>query len=265
LEWIYHMPLEINTLGRLQLIVDDSDLTTQLDASRAFLLTYLADTGQPQPRVQLAELLWPDRPHGRARSNLRTLLSQMTPEWVALRPASLIQLDVHTFEAQIATAQRATPLAARQALANAMTYYQGDFLASSSGDWNVEIESWLMTRRLALHSLAVQALRQLLTATDDQPLATSISYARALLKLEPLDEAVCSQLMALLAQNGQRDEALWHYQRYQRALTEVWTTATPSEELVMLAAKIRLGLYTPSVLSAAKATQNGGLVNHLQG
>ena len=104
------MSLEINTLGRLQLIVDGSDVTTQLDASRTFLLIYLADKGQPQSRMHLAELLWPDRPPGRARSNLRTLLSRLrplladylrvTPEWIALQPVSLIQFDVHTFEAR---------------------------------------------------------------------------------------------------------------------------------------------------------------------
>lgn len=253
------MPLELNTLGRLQLIVDGSDVTTQLDASRTFLLAYLADSAQPQLRMHLAELLWPDRPTGRARSNLRTLLSrlrpllgdylQVAPEWVALQPVSLIHFDVHAFEAQLALAQRATTGTARQALTTAMTHYQGDFFATYTGDWNSEIEAWVITRRLALHGLAVQTLRHLLDAENQPAQAAQISYARQLLKLEPLDELACAQLMGLLAQNGQRDEALWHYQRYQRALADTWATATPSEMLVMLAAKIRLGLPTTAALS----------------
>jgi len=246
------MSLEMNTLGRFQLLVDGRDVTTQLDASRTFLLTYLADTARPQPRDHLAELLWPERPNGRARSNLRTLLTrlrplladylQVTAEWVALQPLSLIQLDAHVFATQLALARQASPTVARQAFATAMHYYRGDFLATYAGVWNAEMESWLTARRLALHGQAVQSLRQLLTAADDLDPTAATSYARQLLELEPLDEAACRQLMSLLAQQGQRDEALWHYQRYQHALREAWATATPSEELVMLAAKIRLGL-----------------------
>ena len=259
------MSLEINTLGRLQLIVDGSDVTTQLDASRTFLLIYLADKGQPQSRMHLAELLWPDRPPGRARSNLRTLLSRLrplladylrvTPEWIALQPVSLIQFDVHTFEAQLAAAQSTKGGAVDPAFATALIPYQGDFLATYTGDANSEIDAWIMTRRLALHGQAIQTLRHLLRETCEHSLATSIDYARQLFKLEPLDELACNQLMRLLAESGQRDEALWHYQRYRRALTETWATATPSEELLMVAAKIRLGLPVPCATSPVVQTK----------
>jgi DNA-binding SARP family transcriptional activator/predicted ATPase len=255
------MSLEINTLGRFQLCVDGQDVTTDLDASRIFLLIYLADTGQAQPRDHLAELLWPERPHGRARSNLRTLLTrlrpllanylQATPERVALHPTALIRFDAHLFATQIALAQNAQPAKARQALATALRYYQGDFLATDIGGWNEEMESWLTTRRLALHGQAVQALRHLLNDWCHDNLPEAIAYARQLRDLEPLDEAACRQLMTLLAQQGQRDEALWHYQRYQQALREVWATVTPSEELVMLAAKIRLGMTIHAAGEAA--------------
>lgn len=267
------MSLEIKTLGRIQVIVDGVDVTPQLEASRIFLLTYLADTSQPQPREHLAELLWPDRPNERARSNLRTLLSrlrphlaaylQATPEWVALQPSHLIHFDVQAFEAQVAGAQHMAPAAAQHALATAMIHYQGDFLTTYAGAWTAEMESWLMARRLALHGLAVQTLRQLLTETSEHALATSIGYARQLLKLEPLDEAACGQLMGYLAQNGQRDEALWHYQCYQRALTETWATAAPSEDLVMLAAKIRLGLR-PAASSSITNAQRVRLLTERQ-
>ena len=246
------MSLEIKTLGRVQVVVDGVDVTPQLDASRTFLLTYLADTSQPQPRERLAELLWPNRPQGRARSNLRTLLSRLRPlladylqvalEWVALQSPSLIHCDVHAFVAQITLAQHGDASVAQQALATAMTYYQGDFLATYAGEWNSEIENWVMTRRLALHGQAVQALRQLLAASSEQSHLPLLDYGRQLLQLEPLDESACSQLLQLLARQGQRDEALWYYQSYQAALSDVWATATPSEALVMLAAKIRLGL-----------------------
>jgi predicted ATPase len=120
----------------------------------------------------------------------------------------------------------------------------------------MEIDGWLMARRLALRGQATQALRHLLHETSAFSLAATIGYARQLLKLEPLDESACGQLMTFLAQNGQRDEALWHYQRYQRALTEIWTTAEPSENLVLLAAKIQLGLQTALASPAHKAAQD---------
>lgn len=261
------MALEIKTLGRVQVRVDGVDVTPQLDASRLFLLAYLADTSQPQPRERLAELLWPNRPQGRARSNLRTLLSRLRPlladylqvaqEWIALQPPSLIHCDVHAFAAQIAVAQHGGTAVAQQALATAMSYYQGDFLATYAGEWNSEIENWMMTRRLALHGQAVQALRQLLAAPGEQAQLPLLDYARQLLQLEPLDESACSQLMQLLAWQGQRDEALWYYQRYQTALSDVWATATPSDALVLLAAKIRLGLS-----SISHAVKNPTAVGH---
>lgn len=93
-----------------------------------------------------------------------------------------------------------------------------------------------------MHGQAVQALRQLLAAPGEQTHLPLLDYGRQLLQLEPLDESACSQFLQLLARQGQRDEALWYYQRYQAVLSDVWATATPSEALVMLAAKIRLGL-----------------------
>ena len=245
------MTLKIRALGDFQLTINGEDITSRLDATRSFLLTYLADTGQPQQRTHLAEMLWPERPPGQARANLRTLLTRLRPllgDYLHITPATValaterVWFDVQAFTALAAPAQALEDEQARyQALAAAVALFQGDFLATLTCQGSDALESWFMTRRLQLHGQALQALRPLVQtphfAQDER-----IAFARKRLTLEPLDEAACRSLMALLAENGQRDEALWHFQRYQRELAEVWSSATPSEGLVMLAAKIRLGM-----------------------
>ncbi len=247
------MTLRIRAFGNFQLDLDGTDLSTQFDSTRIFLLTYLVDSGRTQTRAHLAELLWPDRPPGRARANLRTLITRLRPicadvlqidqGWLALQPAADLWFDVHEFTTLVKTAKQLPPHepARLEALTAAVALFQGDFLADIATPQSEALESWLMTRRLQLHGQAMQAIRELLQGTHGAA-TTRIALARQLLQLEPLDETACRTLMQLLAEQDQRDEALWYFQRYQRELAEVWSSATPSEDLVMLAAKIRLGM-----------------------
>lgn len=247
------MRLRLRALGAFQLELDGMDISDQLDSTRIFLLTYLMDTGRPQTRAHLAELLWPNRPPGRARSNLRTLLTRLRPlladtlqsdhTWLALQPNEDIWCDLHQFTTFLKAADPLPPHdpARVEVLTNAVALYHDDFLANTLEPEGEALENWLMTRRLQLHGQAVQAIRELLQGSHGST-TTQIALARHLLQLEPLDEATCRTLMQLLAEQDQRDEALWHFQHYQRELAEIWSAATPSEELVMLAAKIRLGM-----------------------
>lgn len=247
------MTLRIQAFGNFQVEVDGTDLSTQFDSTRIFLFTYLLDSGRAQTRAHLAELLWPDRPSGRSRANLRTLLTRLRPlfadylqidqSWLTLPPAADGWFDVHEFETFVKRAESLSVQdpARAEALTKAVALYQGEFLADITGPEGEALESWLMTRRLQLHGQAVQALRELLQGSHGAA-STRSALARQLLQLEPLDEAACRTLMQLLAEQDQRDEALWHFQRYQRELAEIWSRATPSEDLVMLAAKIRLGM-----------------------
>lgn len=247
------MTLEIRALGDFQLELNGEDITAQCDPTRIYLLIYLLDSARAQTRAHLAELLWPDRPAGRARTNLRTLLTRLRPlfadflqidqNWLTLQATSGTLYDVHAFGAAIKSAEQLSSHdpARLDALTKAVSFFQGDFLANVASPQSENLESWLMTRRLQLHGQAVQAIRELLENAHGAP-ETRIALARQLLQLEPLNEPACRTLMQLLAEQGQRDEALWHFQRYQRELSEIWSAATPSEDLVMLAAKIRLGM-----------------------
>ena len=108
------MTLKIRALGDFQLTINGEDITSRLDATRSFLLTYLADTGQPQQRTHLAEMLWPERPPGQARANLRTLLTRLRPllgDYLHITPATValaterVWFDVQAFTALAAPAQ----------------------------------------------------------------------------------------------------------------------------------------------------------------
>lgn len=247
------MTLKIQALGNIQVERNKEGITTQCDPTRIFLLIYLLDSGRAQTRAHLAELLWPDRPAGRSRANLRTLLTRLRPlfagylqidqNWLALQPGTDVWFDVHEFATLIKEANSLSVQAPTRAqlLTQAVALYQGEFLADIAGPAGDTLDNWLMTRRLQLHGQAVQAIRELLQGTHGST-GTRVQLAQRLLSLEPLDEQACRTLMLLLAGQNRRDEALLHFQRYQRELTDVWSAATPSEELVMLAAKIRLGM-----------------------
>ena len=67
--------LSISLLGSFQVTLRDKPVTGFETAKERALLAYLAaGTEQPQQRAMLAEMLWPGRPEGAARANLRHAL-----------------------------------------------------------------------------------------------------------------------------------------------------------------------------------------------
>ncbi len=194
--------LRINLLGGFRLFCDDT-LVMSLNTPRLqSLVTYLVlHRDSPQPRQQLAFLLWPDSTEAQARTNLRHLIHQLrqtlpcaadflcvtgsTLQWQLAAPVSL---DVAEFE-------RACE--ARD-FDRAVMIYQGELLPDCYDDW-------IMPERERLQQMFVNAVEQVVRRREEQrDYVGAIAAAQRLLRCEPLREETYCDLMRLYALSGDR-------------------------------------------------------------
>lgn len=183
------------------------------------LLAYLAVTaGQAHPRDKLAAMLWSDRDETQARRSLtqslylirKTLESGdasplvMNGQNVAL-DASSIYADVREFERLVSTRSA-------ESLVQGINLYTG-MLLDGMNLAEPDFEDWVRHERSRHLDLARGALRDLLDlgigAADTK---TAITFARGLLRQDPVDEVVHAILMRLLHRSGDRAAALRQYQ-----------------------------------------------------
>lgn len=205
--------LDIHLLGDFRIIHNGQPLTTiSADRQQTLLAYLLLHRHAPQPRQQIAFILWPDSSEAQARGNLRTLLfslrnalpaaaeyiaaDTLTVQWC---PAATYTLDVARFtEAVSAAKQATTDTEAQRWWAQAVDLYQGDLLPGNYDDWLIPFREEL--RHQAIETL--QRLAQLLEAAGDYRAA--LPYATRLLRHDPLHEGYYVGLMRLHALDGDR-------------------------------------------------------------
>jgi predicted ATPase/DNA-binding SARP family transcriptional activator len=198
------------------------------------LLAYLACEPEPHPRETLMTLIWPELPRESAQGSLRQnlyLLHQAIPalpptsgdgtvpivlagrHTIQLHPNARYELDVGTFMALLAEDP--------SHWSEAVTLYRGDFLADFFLPASAPFEEWAAARRADLRRRCLDALAHLaghaLAAGD---LAAACAYAYRQLQIDNLRENAYRQLMTALALDGQRTEALAHYQACRRLLRD---------------------------------------------
>jgi predicted ATPase/DNA-binding SARP family transcriptional activator len=208
--------LEIHLLGEFRLVSADAPVSPIHSPRVQALLAYLVlHRATPQPRQQLAFLLWPDTSDAQARTNLRQLLHTLkqalpdadsfvhvTPHTLQWRSDAPCRLDVTDFAAALSQAsaaeQHGDVHSLRMTLEQACALYQGDLLPSCYDDWIVpERERLRQAYAGALERLA------LLLESQDEPRA-ALAYARRLLRHDPLREETYRVLLRLYAACGDR-------------------------------------------------------------
>ena len=176
--------LSLGVLGSLQVLVDDTPVTTlESDKVRA-LLVYLAVEGdRPHRRESLVGLLWPECSEQVARHNLRQALFNLrlaigdqtarppylliSREAIQFNRASDYWLDLAQFNAivQACATERgrgsedASIRAAR--LEEMVKLYRGEFLQGFFLKDSAEFEEWALVQRESLHGQALEALSTL--------------------------------------------------------------------------------------------------------
>jgi len=187
------------------------------------LMAYLAvERVRPQHREQLASLLWARTGEERARHNLRQALSKLrtlcanvletSGERVTINPDAC-HIDVAQFE----------PLARSddpEALLQALDLYRGDLLDGYSTNES-DYQDWLDLTRSRLRKQTCELAGRLAAMLETAGRASdAIAVLNRLLSLDRANELAHRNLMQLLANSGQRSEALRQYQECATALAQ---------------------------------------------
>lgn len=221
--------LRLKTLGGVQVLINEQDITTELPIKIVALLVYLARQNQSKPREHLAELLWPDRTAKQAYGSLRTAISKARPflgDALNVAHQSIgvdAWLDANQFEALLPTT-----------IGDALKLYHGEFMASFFTNDAREFEDWQIREAESLHEKFIQAVIQHIPTIPPQE---AILIARHALGLSPLREDLHRILIQLYHTSGDRAAAL---KQYQTCCSLMWEEfgLDPDPETKALAAQL---------------------------
>lgn len=256
--------LDLTCLGRLTISWQGNPLPEFKSRKGKALLCYLAVTGQSHSRSVLAGLLWSDIPEANARTNLRKLLSRLPTvisdhlmiarQAIGLDPTRPVSVDVLELQAGL------VPDASIGTVRQAVTLYEGDFLAGFSLPDAPLFEEWASAQRARLRQEVLAAMHKLVTHFDRQgEYDLAIDYAQKLLTIEPWQEETHRELMRLLAITGQRSAAITQYERCRRLL-ETELGVSPSRTTVSLYQAIKNDEVTLAVTTDGRG---GSVPNNL--
>ena len=208
------------------------------------LLAYLAVEGdRPHSRERLAGLLWSDDSEERALHNLRQALSQLRKalgddglaipfiladrDTIQLNPKVGVWLDVNHFSAGLAAAYRYYQRRDCQgwleirALKRALDLYQGPFLDQLYMNGSALFDEWAALLREDYNRRAVEALAFLAEYHERRSEYTLARQAvTRITQLAPWDETAHTQLMRLLALDGQWSASQNQYALLRRTLRD---------------------------------------------
>jgi DNA-binding SARP family transcriptional activator len=262
-------PLEIITLGGLDIRVGGEPITAFESRKVEALLVYLACTARPQSRDVLADLLWDDLSQTRAMANLRGVLYDLrqrlrpyldvTRNTIALNQEAATWLDVAALERTLDDVSEQGGLissAAVEQVEGALALYRGDFLAGFHVRACRGFEEWMRVEQERLRGLVVETLHELMAHhLDNGAYKTALAHARRLLELDPESEAAHRGVMAGLACTGHRAAALAQYESCRSLLAEE-LGVEPEAETTALYEQIRMGEIAPPIEAAAAPRHN---------
>lgn len=219
-------------LGPLRMLAEGRDVTPTTPKLRHVLAVLLVRAGQITPTESIERELWPDGPPSSAQSTvqnyvyqLRSLLRQagvQRPEELLVTTQRLgyalfiqpSQVDAHRFHASYARArslmaERRFDEAAAE-LRSAIALWSGPPLVDvRHGPILSAFDICLQELRRNARILRVQA--EIKAGRHMELLDELIAELRSLIKANPLDETVHSQLIWVLRHSGRREEALRAY------------------------------------------------------
>ncbi len=224
--------------------------------ARALLAYLAAEADSRHRREALAEMLWPDRPEGAARANLRHILRTLrlaigdyeseppflhtTRETLALNTDGDCWVDARALARLLADIERREDLES-EALEQAVGLYRGAFLEDLSLADSALFEEWRIVKREQVQRKMLGLLSRLVAGYERRgEYERALAHAWRKVDLEPWDETARRQVMRLLARNGQRAEALAQYEACRTVLADE-LGVEPEPETTQLAQRIRDG------------------------
>ncbi len=245
--------MRLSVLGAPRLWVEGEGL--EPPSQQVLLLSaYLASYDVWVERGQIVGWLWPDDDEKAGRHNLSQLLYRhRNKPWLAgfeSTPHKLrwqTESDVRLFRQAVADGR----------WGDALTHYGGAFLEDVLVDDVATVMDWLEQERNDLHSswrdATLQYARQRHDAGEFTDAAKRLATA---LQYDALAEDVLQAYLENAAKAGQRDQALYAYERFERHLADE-LSMTPLANTRQLAEAIRDGtLAPPSAQTAHSATSS---------
>jgi len=227
------MPLEIRTLGGLEVVRDGEPAALPASRKTRALLAYLAVTAVPHRRERLCELFWeiPDDPRGSLRWSLTKLRSLVDDadiqRVVATREA--VRFDPHDADVDVLELRNAlndsSGTLGPERLAEIAAWFRGEFLEGVDLPNCPAFQNWLVAERESVRALRRQVLSALITAYGNDPEA-ALPHARALVEVDPRDETAQLLLIRLLGRAGRVREAREQHEIARRLLEESDVSAT---------------------------------------
>jgi DNA-binding SARP family transcriptional activator len=236
--------IQLTTLGPVRCLLQGEDLRELPHQRMRFaLLVYLA-MEREVARESAYNLIWANRTDARARCALNQtvyeLRRQLGYDCIETHAHGLRVADWVTLDANESTA------AAQQSdWARVLELYDGDFLGAFTPPCK-PFEFWVDRRRNSLAALHRKARRHLIAqSVAAGNLTTAIALTRRWLDLAPAEDEAHHRLIELLAQTGERAEALQHFASYERQLRE--EQLEPLHETKQLSERIRAGAFVSRV------------------
>jgi len=226
--------LSVRTLGPFQVLLD-GELVTGFDSDkvRALLAYLVVEADRPHRREKLAGLLWPDYPDQSARTSLRSVLANLrkvigdqnadsnfilvTRQTIQFNTQSDYDLDAQQFSEFVGTESEDQSDASN--FEKAISLYSGDFMEGFSLSDSALFEEWMLVSRESLRRKALQALQHLTgyyQELGNHDLALELALRQ--IEMEPFQETAHQQAMWIWTKTGRRNEALAHYENFQKLL-----------------------------------------------
>jgi len=207
-------------------------------------LAFLALVGTSQggtTRDRLGAYLWPEAPPSGMRhlvADALYLLRGVLGKEALTTAGESIRLDPERVSCDVAEFR-----AARKAgrWGRMLELYEGPFLDGFHGAGGIELEGWIETERVRCQEVALGAVGALVDRSlRCGDLSEAIDWLRRGRAIDPFDEVITRRLMRLLAQIGNRAEAVRAYTLLRDRLSRDLELA-PSPETCSLVHEIREG------------------------
>jgi len=214
------MEIRLSTLGTAAVVRDGEELTSLPGKPVTFgLLVYLALEGTVT-RDKAAAVFWPESDSERARANLSQTLYELKQalgdEWLAkqgnlLSTREPLWVDANAFHRFLEEGRQE----------EAISLYHGHFLDGVFLAQTHPFEEWVDHRQGELRRLHRDAVEGFIGGCRSRgDLGEALSSATIWERMDPLCESAQHNLIRLLAESGNRDEAVAQYDRYKALLRE---------------------------------------------
>lgn len=211
--------VEIRTMGGFGVRIDGHDVPLRAWGSRRarqLCKRVAVAAGQPVPRDELIEMLWPDAVE---TSNLGARLSVLLSNIRRVLGGGLVAdgaavaLDVAVVDLDLFTIRDALARGDDSAVVEA---YAGLVLPEDA------YEDWAITARERVKLAVIDAHRRLAAeATSTDGVDDIVGHASAIIDLDPYDEQAHEMLVQRLAHAGRRGDAVRAEQRYRQRMSEL--------------------------------------------